>query len=57
VRLLDNPVAGGVKRLRTTGELYRIRVGDFRVVFTLDREERIVIVTRVRNRKDVYRGL
>jgi mRNA interferase RelE/StbE len=57
LRLADNPFASGMKRLRAPEELYRIRVGDFRVIFTVDRQERVLTVTRVRHRKDVYRGL
>ena len=56
-RLNDSPLPAGAKRLRTEDELYRIRVGDYRVVYALDREESAVIITRVRHRKDVYRGL
>lgn len=42
---------GGVERL------YRIRVGDFRVVYGVDRNAREVTVHYIRHRGDVYRKL
>ncbi len=37
------------------GEGYRVRVGDYRIVFRIDDEAREVLVTRVKQRRDVYR--
>jgi len=34
---------------------YRIRVGDYRVVYAVDEAERLVIVGRVGHRREVYR--
>jgi len=33
---------------------WRVRVGDYRVVYTIDDAERIVEVTRIRHRGEVY---
>lgn len=35
--------------------LWRIRIGDYRVVYTIDDSERRVDVVTVRHRKEVYR--
>ena len=35
----------------------RIRIGDFRVIYTIDEDSIIVLILRVRHRKDVYRGI
>ena len=43
-----------VKLIREEGA-YRIRVGDYRVVFLVNDGERIVEVIRVAHRRDVYR--
>lgn len=37
------------------GEGYRVRVGDYRIVFRVDDDAREVLVTRVKHRRDVYR--
>lgn len=34
---------------------YRIRVGDYRVVYAVDDAERLVIVARIAHRREVYR--
>jgi mRNA interferase RelE/StbE len=36
-------------------ELYRIRIGDYRVVYAVDRGAKQVIVHYVRHRRDAYR--
>ena len=36
-------------------EAYRIRVGDYRVLYEIDDAKRMVIVVRVRHRRDVYK--
>ena len=49
---LKNDLAGDVKRLTDFTPEYRLRVGDFRVLFEV--EEAKIIVYRVVNRKDAY---
>ncbi len=50
----DNPRPPGCERL-TGLDSYRIRQGDFRVIYTIDDERIIVEVIRVGHRSDVYR--
>ena len=53
-RLADDPRPPGSERL--SGEdRYRIRRGDYRVVYAIDDEQRIVEVVRIGHRRDVYR--
>jgi mRNA interferase RelE/StbE len=49
---LRNDLAGDVKRLTDFTPEYRLRVGDFRVLFEV--EEAKIVVYRVVNRKDAY---
>jgi mRNA interferase RelE/StbE len=37
------------------GEGYRIRVGDYRIVFRIDDGAQEVLVARIKHRRDVYR--
>jgi mRNA interferase RelE/StbE len=54
--LADNPRPPGVKKLAGDSEdLYRIRVGDYRVVYQIQDDRLIVLVVRVGHRRDVYR--
>ena len=35
--------------------IYRVRVGDYRIVYHVNDAKRIVLVTRIRHRREVYR--
>ena len=39
-----------------TGGAYRLRVGDYRILFTIETEILLVLVVKVGHRRDVYRG-
>ena len=44
-----------VEKLTGRGDLYRVRVGDHRVVYSIDDDGRVVVVEDVRGRDDIYR--
>ncbi len=46
---------GDVKKLKGIKETYRLRVGDYRVLFEKDDEELIIIVIDVGNRGEIYK--
>ena len=52
--LAENPRPPGCKKLKGYKDLWRIRVGDYRVVYTIDDAKRLVDVTRIRHRSEVY---
>lgn len=52
-----NPRPPKSKGLRGFDELFRIRVGDYRVVYRIRETQLIVTVITVGHRKDIYRGL
>lgn len=52
--LADNPRPVGVEKL-TGEELYRVRQGDHRIVYSIEDDVLIVRVIRIGNRRDVYR--
>ena len=53
--LEENPRPVGCRKLVGSESAYRIRVGDYRVVYTIEDTIRIVEIDRIRHRKDVYR--
>jgi len=53
--LANTPQPHGAQKLSGSERTYRIRVGDYRVVYEVFAESRIVEIQRVRHRKDVYR--
>jgi len=52
--LEDNPRPRSAKKLSGRGE-YRLRIGDYRVLYTINDKGRIVTVFAVGHRREVYR--
>ena len=52
--LSDNPRPPGCKKLRGYKDQWRVRVGDWRVVYLIDDEAKLVTITRVAHRREVY---
>ncbi len=53
IEMLGDNLAGDVKRLTNFTPEYRLRIGDYRVLFEI--ENKSLIVYRVRHRREVYR--
>ena len=53
--LARNPRPAGSRKLIGSKNDWRIRVGDYRVVYEIADEIRIVRINRVRHRREVYR--
>ena len=53
--LAANPRPPGCRKLAGSKHDWRIRVGDYRVIYEIADEIRIVRVNRVRHRREVYR--
>ena len=54
--LLANPRPEGCRKLRETRQHYRVRVGDYRIIYEVLEESGLIIVHYVRHRKDAYRS-
>jgi mRNA interferase RelE/StbE len=52
--LQEDPRPRGHRKLVGEERIYRIRVGDYRVVYEVDDDQQTVLITRVRHRKDAY---
>ncbi len=52
--LKDNPRPDGVKKLKGYEDTYRIRVGNYRVIYEIEDREMIVLVLSSIHRKDAY---
>lgn len=55
VALADNARPTGCKKLHGPTDLWRLRVGRFRVIYSILDDRLVVIVVKVGDRKDVYR--
>ena len=52
--LAHEPRPSGCKKLKGYVDQWRIRVGDWRVVYVIDDDRNVVSITRVAHRRDVY---
>jgi mRNA interferase RelE/StbE len=53
--LADNPFPRQALKLEGGGQLYRLRVGDYRVVYSVNHNIKEVVIHYVRHRREVYR--
>ena len=54
-QLAEDPRPPGSKKL-SGNDKYRVRQGSYRIVYSIEDNELIVVVVKVRHRKNVYRG-
>lgn len=51
-----NPRPDGVKKLKNSAEdLYRIRFGDYRIIYSIEEEIKIVDILKIGHRKEIYK--
>ena len=55
--LARTPRPAGCAKLAGAEDAYRIRVGDYRIVYEVHDRVLVVYIIRIAHRKDVYRGL
>jgi mRNA interferase RelE/StbE len=56
--LAENPRPSGAIPLRGGGKgLWRVRVGDWRIIYQIRDDELVVLIIAVAHRREVYRGL
>ena len=53
--LAENPRPAGCHKLAGSKNDWRIRIGDYRVIYEIDDRRKLVKVFRVRHRREVYR--
>ena len=54
-KLATNPRPSGVKKLAGEDGLWRVRVGDYRIIYRIEDDRLVVLVIRIGHRREVYR--
>jgi len=54
--LAQTPRPRGVEKVKSTG-LWRIRQGDYRIIYGIDDKQRLITVVRIGHRREIYRSL
>jgi mRNA interferase RelE/StbE len=52
--LADDPRPAGCKKLKGYKDQWRIRMGDWRVVYIVDDPAKLVSITRIAHRREIY---
>lgn len=55
--LANNPRPNGCKKLKGYEELYRVRKGDWRIIYQIRDKQLIIVIVEVDTRDNVYRNL
>ena len=55
-RLSETPRHPGVIRLQSDDELYRVRIGDLRLLFSVEDQVLLVLIVKIGHRGSVYRA-
>ena len=56
--LAVNPLTSGVKKLQDSplgANLYRVKAGDYRIVYQIQQNVLVVLIVKIGNRQDVYK--
>lgn len=53
--LANNPRPNGCRKLINSNNAYRVRVGDYRVIYTISDTVLIVAIESIRHRREAYR--
>lgn len=54
--LANTPRPKGVEKIKNAG-LWRVRQGDYRIVYSIDDKQQIVTIVRIGHRREIYRHL
>lgn len=55
LRLKNNPRPFGIRKLSGLKSCYRLRIGDYRAIYEIDDEKKLINILIIRHRKDAYK--
>ncbi len=55
LKLSENPRPRGVRKLKGKEDIYRIRISDYRILYTINDQERKISILSILARKEAYR--
>ena len=53
-KLGGNPWPRGCRKLRGFEDIYRIRVGTYRVIYSVENKRLLILILKVGHRRDIY---
>lgn len=55
VSFAENPFVGDIKKVKGKKDVFRLRIGDFRILYILDNKEKSIYIVKIDYRKTAYR--
>ncbi len=56
-KLSEEPVPHQAIKLMGVAATYRLRIGDYRIIYQVDKKSKTIVIHHIRHRREVYRGL
>jgi mRNA interferase RelE/StbE len=53
--LTENPLLAGANKFHGEADHWRIRVGDYRIIYRVEKHRVVIVVVRIGHRREVYR--
>ena len=53
--LVENPFPPQCKKLKGSESSYRIRVGNYRIIYEVESNKKIITIFHIRHRQDIYK--
>ena len=53
--LCTDPFPSGVRKFQGEDEHWRIRIGDYRVIYRIEKKRVVIVIVRIGHRREVYR--
>jgi mRNA interferase RelE/StbE len=54
--LAENPHPPGAQKLQGDEGVFRVRIGDYRIIYRVEHHRLVILVIRIGHRREVYRG-
>lgn len=55
--LSQNPYPVGIKKLQGDDEIYRLRIGDYQILYQVKRRALLVLILGIEHRREIYRRI
>jgi mRNA interferase RelE/StbE len=55
IGLASHPFPPSCKKLTSEEAVYRIRMGDYRIIYQVDKKQLIILIVALGHRRDIYR--
>ncbi|MFA4936632.1 MAG: type II toxin-antitoxin system RelE/ParE family toxin [Candidatus Methanoperedens sp.] len=51
---IENPFSGDIKKIKGREDVFRLRIGDYRVLYILDNKEKSICIVKIDKRSRIY---